>query len=139
MLSAIIVFSQLFFVSKIDFRKKVYIMLIFIFSIIAITAVARVYNYDIGKVIDERILERGTNLASARTRVTSFEVFLIKFRTSMVWSRTSDGIGCDSVTERPGNYNTYWILIIFILLWNFWLSIIFSLRVFPVKEFLAYR
>jgi O-antigen ligase len=79
MLSAIIVFSQLFFVSKIDFRKKVYITLIFFFSLIAITAVARVYNYDIGKVIDERILERGTNLASARARVTSYEVFIIKF------------------------------------------------------------
>lgn len=79
MLSAIIVFSQLFFVSKIDFRKKIYILLILFFSILAITGVAKVYDYDIGQVIDERILEKGTNLASARARVTSYEVFMIKF------------------------------------------------------------
>jgi len=101
MLSAIIVFSQLFFVSKIDFRKKVYIMLILLFSIIAITAVAKVYNYDIGKVIDERILERGTNLASARARVTSYEVFMIKFP-EHPWFGVGPATGLDVVQLLRG-------------------------------------
>ncbi|HEY5124849.1 MAG TPA: O-antigen ligase family protein, partial [Ignavibacteria bacterium] len=79
MISTIIVFSQLFFVSKIDFRKKIYILLILIISVFAVVGIAKVYNYDIQKVIDDRILEKGTDLASARARVTSYEVFLIKF------------------------------------------------------------
>jgi len=79
MLSTIIVFSQMFFVSKIDFRKKIYIVLIFMISIVAVVGVARAYEYDIQKVIDNRILEKGTDLASARARITSYEVFLIKF------------------------------------------------------------
>jgi len=79
MLSSIIVFSQLFFVSKIDFRKKIYILLIFIISVVAVVSIAKVYNYDIQKVIDTRILERTSDLASARARVISFEVFLVKF------------------------------------------------------------
>lgn len=79
MISTLIVFSQLFFVSKIDFRKKVYILLIFIFSFAAVVGIAKVYNYDIQKVIDNRILEKTSDLASARARVASYEVFLIKF------------------------------------------------------------
>jgi len=79
MISTIIVFSQLFFVSKIDFRKKVYILLIFMISFVAVVGIAKIYNYDIQKVIDNRILEKSSDLASARARVISYEVFLIKF------------------------------------------------------------
>ena len=79
MISTIIVFSQLFFVSKIDFRKKVYILLIFMISVVAVVGIAKIYNYDIQKVIDNRILEKSSDLASARARVISYEVFLIKF------------------------------------------------------------
>src|SRR4030042_3132218 len=78
-ISTIIVFSQLFFVSKIDFRKKVYILLIFMISVVAVVGIAKIYNYDIQKVIDNRILEKSSDLASARARVISYEVFLIKF------------------------------------------------------------
>jgi hypothetical protein len=79
MISTLIVFSQLFFVSKIDFRKKVYIILIFTISVVTVVGVAKLYNYDIQKVIDNRILEKSTDLASARVRVASYEIFLIKF------------------------------------------------------------
>jgi hypothetical protein len=79
MVSAIIVFSQLFFVSKIDFRKKIYIILVVFSSVLAIIAIAKIYDYDIQQVIDERILEKSSGLVSARARIISYEVFLLKF------------------------------------------------------------
>lgn len=44
-----------------------------------ITGVAKIYDYNIQKVIDDRILEKSTNMASANARLKSLEVFLIKF------------------------------------------------------------
>ncbi|HEY5125370.1 MAG TPA: O-antigen ligase family protein [Ignavibacteria bacterium] len=79
MMSALIVFSQLFFVSKIDIRKKIYILLLAGCSIIVLITVARAYDFNIQQVIEDRILEKTTDLASARARVASYEVFLIKF------------------------------------------------------------
>jgi hypothetical protein len=79
MVSALIVFSQLFFVSKIEIRKKIYILLLVAFSVAALIAVANAYDFNIQQVIDNRILEKGSGLASARARVTSYEVFLLKF------------------------------------------------------------
>ncbi len=79
MLSTIIVFSQLFFVSKIEIRKKIYILLLAGCSIFVLVLIARAYDFDIQKVIEDRILERGSGLASARVRVTSYEIFLLKF------------------------------------------------------------
>ena len=79
MISAIIVFSQLFFTLKIDFRKKIYIILILFICVIMIAGVAKIYDYNIQGVIDERVLEKGTNMASANARVKSLEVFIVKF------------------------------------------------------------
>jgi hypothetical protein len=79
MVSALIVFSQLFFVSKIEIRKKIYILLLVGLSVVALIVIANAYDFNIQQVIDNRILEKGSGLASARARVTSYEVFLIKF------------------------------------------------------------
>lgn len=79
MISAIIVFSQLFFTSKINFSKKVSIFLIFIGSILISVSVAKALGYNIQQVIDERILEKGTNMESASARVLSYYVFLKVF------------------------------------------------------------
>lgn len=79
MISALIVFSQLFFNSKIDFRKKVIIMVVFSVTLFAIVGIAKAYNFDIQKVVNERILEKGSDMASAKARITSFNVFTVKF------------------------------------------------------------
>jgi len=79
MLSTLIVFSQLFFVSKIEIRKKIYILLLASFSIIVLIIIARAYDFNIKQIIENRILEKGSGLASARVRITSYEIFLLKF------------------------------------------------------------
>jgi hypothetical protein len=79
MLSTLIVFSQLFFVSKINFNKKASIIVIFFASILIMISVTRALGYNIQQVIDERILERGTNMGSAHARVLSFYVFVKVF------------------------------------------------------------
>ena len=78
-LSAIIVFSQLFFISKIKLRKKVYILLIFTGSVVILLSVAKVIGFDIQQVINDRILEKSTDMGSANARIISYYVFLAKF------------------------------------------------------------
>jgi hypothetical protein len=79
MLSTIIAFSQLFFVSKIEIRKKFYIILIFTCSLLILFSVAKVIGYNINQVINERILEKNTNMGSFNARIFSYYVFLNKF------------------------------------------------------------
>jgi hypothetical protein len=79
MLSTIIVFSQLLFTATITFRKKVYIFLIFIASIFVLFNVSRLVGYDIQQVIDDRILEKESQMGSAKTRIISYFVFLEAF------------------------------------------------------------
>jgi hypothetical protein len=76
MISTIIIFSQLFFTSKIKLSKKVTILLIFFGSILISFGAAKAMGYDIQKVIDERVLEKSTQMGSAKARVLSFYVFL---------------------------------------------------------------
>ncbi len=79
MISTIIVFSQLFFTAKITFNKKISILLIFVGSIMISISVAKAMGYNIQQVIDERILEKSTNMGSASARVLSYYVFLKVF------------------------------------------------------------
>jgi len=79
MLSAIIVFSQLLFTSKIKLRNKIYIFLIFTGSVFILPVVAKAIGYDIQQVIDDRILEKETDMGSAKARILSFSVFLKVF------------------------------------------------------------
>ncbi len=79
MISILIVFSQYFFISKIKFSKKVSILIIFAGSILISLGVAKAMGYNIQQVIDERILERSTNMGSANARIISYFVFLKVF------------------------------------------------------------
>ena len=79
MMSAIIVFSQLFFTAKINLKKKVYILLIFTVSVFIFLNISKVIGYDIQQVIDDSILERNSNMGSAKTRILSYYVFLKVF------------------------------------------------------------
>ncbi|HKK41825.1 MAG TPA: O-antigen ligase family protein, partial [Bacteroidales bacterium] len=79
MLSVIIVFSQLLFIAKIKMGKKVSFFFIFIVTILISILVANVMGYDIQEVINDRILEKSTNMGSASSRILSFYVFLQVF------------------------------------------------------------
>jgi hypothetical protein len=79
MISAIIVFSQLFISSKITLRNKVITAFVVVSSIFLLIAVAEKSGYSIQQVIDERILEKGEDLESVNARMTSYYVFLLKF------------------------------------------------------------
>lgn len=79
MISAIIAFMQLLLIRTIPIKKKFTVIMIFIMVIFGMIGVAQMAGYDINKVIDERILEKGNDMGSAKTRVLSFEVFKMKF------------------------------------------------------------
>ena len=79
MLSVIIVFSQLFFATTKSLMKKVSLVFVFGASIFLIIYAADAAGFDIDEVISSRILEKDTDMNSAKARVTSYEVFLIKF------------------------------------------------------------
>ncbi len=79
MLSIIIVISQLFFVNKINITKKIYIIVL-IFTLLAVLIfLGNAYDLNLQRIIDERILEKGTGMSSARARLTSLQVFLQVF------------------------------------------------------------
>ena len=79
MMSTLIVLSQLFFNAKIELKRKFYISLIFVCSIVFLAVIANVYGYDIQQVVSDRILEKKTGLSSFNARVTSYEVFKLVF------------------------------------------------------------
>jgi hypothetical protein len=79
MLSAIVAFSQLFFVSKISLKRKVYFLLIFIGGLILLINIAKISGFNIKQVVSDRILEEAGQMGSARARILSFNIFLIKF------------------------------------------------------------
>jgi len=79
MISTIIVMSQLFFNSMIAVRKKVYTLVLFAGILIVLVGVASLSGYNIQQVIDNRILEKDTGMGSAKARIVSYEVFLLKF------------------------------------------------------------
>lgn len=79
MISAIIVFSQLFISSKITLRNKVISVFVVAISIIVLLTIAENSGFSIQKVIDERILEKEGEMGSANARITSYYVFLMKF------------------------------------------------------------
>ncbi len=79
MISTIIAFSQLFMSSKLSIRNKIIYISFFLVSILAIDALAENYGFSIQQVIDQRILEKDDDMASANARITSYYVFLQKF------------------------------------------------------------
>jgi O-antigen ligase len=79
MISILIVFSQFFFIAKIKLSKKVSILIIFAGSILVSLGVAKAIGFNIQQVINDRILERSTNMGSANARIISYFVFLKVF------------------------------------------------------------
>ena len=79
MLSVIIALSQLFINAKIALRKKIYTLLLLGSILVILIWAATIYGVDIQQVIDTRILEKDSGMESARARITSYEVFMLKF------------------------------------------------------------
>jgi len=79
MLGAVVAFSQLFFVSKIPLKRKISFLFIFAVGVILLINIAKIAGFDVQQVVSDRILEQGSQLGSARARLVSLEVFLIKF------------------------------------------------------------
>lgn len=79
MLSALIVFSQLFFTRMKSFSKLVSLTILFAGGLLILVLVADQIGFDIQKVISARILEGGGEMESAKARVKSYEVFVKKF------------------------------------------------------------
>lgn len=79
MLSAVVVFAQLFLSSKLHFKKKILFILVIITGIVLLVEIVQISGLNIEQIINERILEKETDMASARTRITSYYVFLQKF------------------------------------------------------------
>ena len=79
MISAIIAFSQLFIGKRIRATTKFYLIIGFIAGLALIIGAANVAGFDIQAVINERILEKDSDMGSAKARILSYEVFLKKF------------------------------------------------------------
>jgi hypothetical protein len=79
MISTIIVISQLFFGTKIELRRKIYLILMILALFTILIVLANAYNYDIQQVISNRILEKRTGGQSAGARIASYYVFLEVF------------------------------------------------------------
>jgi len=75
-ISALIVSSQLMFIK---FRNKLSLFTIAIVSIVAIAYVAEMAGFEIEDVVNNRILEKGSDMGSAKARILSYDVFLLKF------------------------------------------------------------
>ncbi|NDP27603.1 MAG: hypothetical protein GZ087_09290 [Flavobacterium sp.] len=85
MISVVVVISQLFFSKKVTLRKK-----LLLFAGIAIGAIFLInimssIGFNIDQVISDRILEKDTDMSSAMARVTSYEVFVLKFPEHPWW------------------------------------------------------
>lgn len=79
MISTILAFSQLLLVKTVSLKKKLLVLLFFVIGIFIITLVTELVGYDISKTINERILEKESDMGSAKARVLSYEVFMLKF------------------------------------------------------------
>jgi len=79
MISALVVCLQPIFMSKKNLLNKLSLLFLFLSCIFLAGFVAEKSGYKISEVIDNRILEKGGDFASARARITSYDVFMLKF------------------------------------------------------------
>jgi len=79
MISMLVVFSQLFFSGKKSVSYLISMATVFIISLGLIIFIAGEVGFNIDEVISQRILEKDSDMASARARITSYKVFMIKF------------------------------------------------------------
>ncbi len=79
MISTFIAISQLFFASGRSVGNKISMVVVFVVCIYGAIFIADQSGFNVNKVVEERILEKDTDLGSAKSRVLSYEVFLIKY------------------------------------------------------------
>lgn len=79
MISTIIAFLQLLLIKTTPLKKKIFIVGFFVAGVFLIVFAAQMVGYDIDATINERILEKGNDMGSAKTRLLSYDVFLMKF------------------------------------------------------------
>jgi hypothetical protein len=79
MISALIALSQLFFNRNKPVSKRITSLVLLVSGVVLIGLTAQRFGYDINDVINKRILEKESDMASAKARVLSYEVFLIVF------------------------------------------------------------
>ncbi len=79
MISTIVAISQLFFVKKVETRKKIYLLVLILVFVGLLIFIANTYDFNIQQIISNRILERRTGGKSAGARLASLEVFLQVF------------------------------------------------------------
>ena len=79
MISTIIAFLQLLLIRSVSLKKKIYIISFFVVGIFLIVGASKMAGYDINEIINERIMEKGTDMRSAKARMVSYDVFMMKF------------------------------------------------------------
>jgi hypothetical protein len=79
MISGIVALSQVFFNKKISLIRRISTLLIIVIGIFFIGPVAEQFGFNIKEVINNRILEEESDMRSAKARILSFKVFLLKF------------------------------------------------------------
>lgn len=79
MISTVIAISQFFFNRQKPITTRVLTLAFFVSGIVLIGLAAQRLGYDINDVINKRILEKESDMASAKARVLSYEVFLKAF------------------------------------------------------------
>lgn len=79
MISAILVLSQMFFNRKRSVTKRASILVMFLVGIFFIGLTAMSLGVDIKEIVNTRILEKDSDMASAKARVLSYEVFTVIF------------------------------------------------------------
>jgi len=79
MVSTLVVISQLFFTTTRSFSNKLSIIIIFSLCIYLALLGAKESGFNLNTIIEERILEKGSDFESAKARILSYEVFLKKY------------------------------------------------------------
>jgi len=79
MISAIVVLSQPLFNKRRSIGNRASLAITFLVGILFIGLSAHQLGYDINEVINTRILEKDSDMGSAKARILSYEVFLVVF------------------------------------------------------------
>jgi len=79
LLSYMFIIMRLFFLKKTSFKNTLLILLAAFVSILMLVEILNFLNYDIIEFIDNRILEKNNDLSSAKSRIRSYEVFMMVF------------------------------------------------------------
>jgi O-antigen ligase len=79
MISGLVALSQLFFNKRTSIIKRISTIGLFIVLLVVINYAANESGFDINEVIEKRIMEKESDMSSARTRILSYQVFVTVF------------------------------------------------------------